>query len=259
MLKFTSAIFLAFFIADDLDRLAKDLKSKDAKVRMRAVEAIEEKGEAAAPIARNLCDAILDRDARIGKAALLAIEKVSPKLYAPLTAFLLNEAGKQYLGVEEMTKLKGEASPAIGVLIARYASSTSKEQILAALEIIGPEDQSVVKFFKSFSLQSPESDDWTIWFHRNRGVTFLVKWAGEDEKKRKEVYPYLKFAFTSMAKMKGKNEASSPVKCIELLGEYGALSKELLPAIKTLKLSDDMAIRKAASESVKKIETALKP
>ena len=64
--------------SEELLKMAKDLKDKSAKVRLAAVQAIEAKGTKAQPIARQLCDAMTDKNPDVALAALTAVEKVQP-------------------------------------------------------------------------------------------------------------------------------------------------------------------------------------
>jgi HEAT repeat protein len=72
----------------DVKALLAQLRSKDAGVRIRAVQALGEKGDDAKPAVRALCSATLDTSAKVKQAALEALEKVRPDLYKPLVVVL---------------------------------------------------------------------------------------------------------------------------------------------------------------------------
>lgn len=252
---------LFIILADDkteLESLTKDLKHKDAKVRLKAIATIEAKGEAV--LARELCDAILDKDPKVSKAALVAVEKINAPVYKALCTLILSKQDEEQLrGMNELGLLKEQAAPAIGVMIAKEKAMRAqaltrnpnergispfilRDHTMNWLEAIAPEDEAVVKFYR----------DAVNTENRHGAVGHLLRWAGEKEDRRKTVYPYIKAAVT-------QKPNQSTADYIKWAGEYGALSKDLLPTLKELKLNESQSIREAASNAILRIEDALKP
>ena len=231
---------------DEIAKCVKDLKSTDLQARLKAVEKLTECGEGAA---RPLCDAMLDTNRKVAQAALVGVEKVSPKLYKPLATMALdkdvNNVRKALVDIYQLGK---EARPAFGYLVARYKSEAKREQAgtsinnyageyLAVISVIGGDSEECVTFFKAVATSThPTHHEAVIW---------LVEWAGADMARRKEVVPVIK------ARISDKAGAEY---FIELAGKYGALSKDMLPALKKLKLSKEMTIRDAATKAVELIE-----
>jgi hypothetical protein len=236
---------------ENLARVAKNLKSKDPKVRLKAAEECGSLGEAAAPLSKELCDVVLDPNQQVALAAFTALESVRPDLYKPLALLLIDkdrynrEAGAMRLG-----KLGEDGKPATAILVNVLKQSVSVQvpqlmpvdlQVYAALGKIGADDPDTVKAMKLLAGPANSSTR-----HRYQAIGFLAQWADKDEERRKEVLPLVKAGF---------DNADTLIACITLAGAYGELSKELLPTLKKFKLSGDAAIREAATKAVAAIET----
>ena len=106
----------------ELAPLIKDLKSKDYKVRLKALDTLEKKGEDAKDAAKPICEAIIqDQNPKVALAALTTLEKVQPDLYKHVSVLLLDQAGyhrRQALG--ELAKMGEKAAPSIPILLAKY-------------------------------------------------------------------------------------------------------------------------------------------
>lgn len=103
-----------------LEKLVKDLRHKDAKVRLAAVKALGEMGEGATNAARPLCNLLLDPSPKVVAAVLEVIEKVRPDLHADLARLLLNkDLGSHIEAVSNLGRLGKQAEPAFDLLLAQ--------------------------------------------------------------------------------------------------------------------------------------------
>jgi hypothetical protein len=235
---------------DDLDKAAKSLASKDKATRLKAAQQLASAGE---PASKLLCDALLDKDAGVAKAALASLEKANPKLYEPLNRLLNYPDGvNQTRAIKALTELGEDVRPAYRLLEVRMRETAvlgkgglSAEdradfvpKYFAMLKRAGDAKQ-LVELHKSLAAKP-------INYLRSQDVwSWLVEWAGDKEDRRKELIPLIK---------PGVVGPMPSVHLIRLAGEYGPLSKEMLPALKKLDFVQDEAVRQAALEAVKKIE-----
>lgn len=240
----------------ETEKLAKDLRNKDARVRIKAAKGLGEKGSDAAPVARALCDAILDPSPQVAVAALEALEPVRADLYKPLSALLLDkQPEKQLKAVQELGLMGDKAAPVVNVLLVRLRNELAtrntkrlysrgltefEHALFAAVRQIKPDDGETVKLYRVMA--GPANQDG---YARLEALLFLSEWAGDDAARRKELLPLLKA---------GLDNAACQGACIKICGGYGALAKEFVPLLKKLKLAKDEATRTAAAEALDKIE-----
>lgn len=229
-------------------RLAKDFKSSVPRGKLIIIEKLAELGEGAA---RPLCDAMLDKDDKVAKAALVALEKAHPALYKPVVKLVIDDQKKiRAKALEEFSAMGADALPALGLLVARtrtaLAEAKKDQQFVEVvkaygktLSVIGPEERETVEVFKD-TMESP------VVQIRDAGLQWLVAWAGDSEARRKEVLPFLK---TGIAR-----PGAEAIPYIKAAGQFKGLSREMLPALKKLKLSGLAAVRDAATEAVEAIE-----
>ena len=114
--------------APTIEALAKDLKSKDAKVRLQAAEELGKFGPKAADYAKELCDALLDANPMVAKAALKALGRVRPDLHKPLTQSPDGAPQMRADGAKSLGALGIEAEPAAFVLVKSVAAAIAKEK-----------------------------------------------------------------------------------------------------------------------------------
>ncbi|VTU01233.1 ---NA--- : : HEAT_2 [Gemmataceae bacterium] len=240
----------------DIEKLAKELRHKDARVRIKAAKGLGEKGGDAAPAARALCDALLDPSPQVAVAALEALEPVRPDLYKPLAAMLLDKDREKHVkAVQELGLMGEKAAPVVNVLLVRLRNELATRNVkrlynrgltdferaaFAAIRQIKPDDPETVKLYKVMA--GPANQDG---YARLEAILFLTDWAAEDETRRKEVLPLLRA---------GLDNPTCQAACIKLSGGYGPLAKEFVPLLKKLKLAKDEATRQAAGEALDRIE-----
>lgn len=260
----------------DVEQFIKDLKNSDAKVRTNAAKSLGALGEKASAATSALCSATLDRSATVRRAALEALEKVNPELYSPISTIVLDNDGANLAkAIYTLAKMGQDAQPAIDFLLSKFGAASNSptpfgsysdsvffkdawkgysddltrgrrlaswaEAFYRALITIAPEDERVIKLNKNVASQRQIDPN-----HRMVAIRFLYhRWAGDDETKRKEVYRFLKSAFT---------EASPSIEIIEMIADYGSLAKDFVPTLKRLKLSSDSEVREAAAKALEMIE-----
>lgn len=235
-------------LREQLLTLVKELKNKDAKLRLKAVESISALGKDAAPIAKELCDATFDSNANVARNAIVALEGVRPDLFKPLANVLLDkDLNVRMNGIRALGKLGNTARPVSGALMNLLKNSLGDRDldqlslhIFLAFNTIVPEDPDTVKSLKALAgPANPASGS------RFQAMECLTHWAGVDEDRRKEMIPLVQA---------GLGDEKLMLACIKIAGAYGRLSKDLLPTLRKLKLSDSNLIRDAAIDAVKKIE-----
>jgi hypothetical protein len=244
----------------ELEKLAKDLRHKDVKVRLKAVKSLAEKGEDADPVAGPLCDALMDRSPQVAVAALEALEKVRPDLYKHVSTLVLDkDPYKQLEAIRELGLMGEKANPVTNLLLARLRTvlatrfkdglsavglsgglSPVERAYFTAIRQIKPDDVETIKLFKVMAGVTNRDS-----YARLEAIRFLNDWAGDDAARRKELLPLLKA---------GLDDPVCQVECIKISGSYGSLAKDFAPLLRKLKLSSVETIRKAASEALDKID-----
>jgi HEAT repeat protein len=237
----------------ELEKLAKDLRHKDVKVRLKAVKSLAEKGEDAAPVAGPLCDALMDRSPQVAVAALEALEKVRPDLYKHVSTLVLDKDPKKQLkAIRELGLMGEKANPVFNLLLARLRTvlatrfnfnvglSDVERAYFTAIRQIKPDDVETIKLFKVMAGVTNRDS-----YARLEAIRFLNDWAGDDAARRKELLPLLKA---------GLDDPVCQEECIKISGSYGSLAKDFAPLLRKLKLSSVETIRNAASEALDKID-----
>lgn len=238
-------------LQDQLAEITRKLKHKDAKVRLKAVEALEALGKKGAPSSKELCDALMDPNGPVATKALTALESVRPDLYKPLSTLLLDKSiYRRAEAVAKLEELGKDARPVSGLLVNSLKHSANENDygqpdvvpasIFKAFKKIKPEDSGTIATMKG--LASPET---LALGHRYHALDFLVSWADDDEERRGELIPLI---------ASGLDNSFLLISCINVAGKYGKLSKGMLPKLKQLKLSDTKEVREAAIAAVEKIE-----
>lgn len=238
-------------LQDQLAEITRKLKHKDAKVRLKAVEALEAMGKKGTPCSKELCDALMDPNGPVATKALTALESVRPDLYKPLSTLLLDKSiYRRAEAVAKLEELGKDARPVSGLLVNSLKHSANENDygqpdvvpasIFKAFKKIKPEDSGTIATMKG--LASPET---LALGHRYHALDFLISWADDDEERRGEVIPLV---------ASGLDNEQLAIVCINVAGKYGKLSKGMLPKLKQLKLSDTKEVREAATTAVEKIE-----
>jgi hypothetical protein len=242
-----------------LEPLVKELGAKSEKSRLSAIEKLAALGEGAKPALKDVCDRLLDPSTKVSTAALVAIERIDPKLYKPLREYLLGKGGVE--AMRNLAALGDQLKPARTLLFTHLrqelAQTRPRPNALAICEAIGAaqfDDDEAIKTIAALAkmpLVAPskkkgrDTPSGTATECRRWAIGHLVKWASDDKERLKVVVPIVKA---------GIDEPRLAIDCIQIAGSMGKSAADLLPQLRDLKLSSNPQIRKAADEAVAKIE-----
>lgn len=241
----------------ELDKLINDLKAKDVKTRIKAANDLNAMGEDAATATPALCQALLDVSPKVQEAALVAIEKVRPDLYKPLSQIVLDKSryrNATLQAVIALGKMREKASPTVPIillLLKQEAANLRNHrdftvdittqlfiECMSALSSIEAKDDETIKTISNLAGPTFKGS-----FVRVAALEEFKRFTSDNEKLKKQYYLLCKGALDDCSTM-----------AIYLLGELRADAKDALPILKKLKLSNDEAIRDAANNAVNKIE-----
>lgn len=241
-----------------MSKAAKTLTitSVSEKGRLANLDFLTKMGPDAAPHLRVICDRLAVPPVLPAAPVLDAVEKIEPKLYKPLREYALAEPLARTEHLAAIEDARGLAAPLAGLLAAHFAAEVERAAramsgtAAFAVKMVGvfpwikaDEDPAVVAAVKLAA--GPKVRNPIL---RLAAVNFLVDWAGEDAARRKEVVPVLASGLSVP-------NAELACRCISKAGEWGAAAKDLLPAIKKLKVSAVPEVRDAAAEAAAKIES----
>jgi hypothetical protein len=145
--------------------------------------------------------------------------------------------------IDKLVELREKARPAAHAMIAKLQTQLQaggRVDMLRAVIASAPDDPESILALKAILGPGNRTG-----FGRKDVLQYLVKWAGADDDRRKEVIPLLKAGFADP-----RLAAASA----QFAGDLGKAAGELLPALKDLKLSKNADIRTAATAAVEKIE-----
>jgi len=244
-----------------IDKLAKDLRNPNRKVRLNAVQKLGQlEGADKDRVSMLLCDAILDPEPTISKTALQLLENVYPELYKYIVVIVLdNDIRNKEQAIRGLSKMGTKARPATRLLHKVIISRIIKfsvffgdldEACFDALREMEAYDLETLNFMKDIirthEITYRDNKVYITEDYKILALEYLVEWADTDQLKRKELIPLLKVGL-------GYREGELLMKSIEISGSYGELAADLLPLLKEHKLSSNAKIREAASKAVEKI------
>ena len=239
----------------DLDPVVADLKSKDAKVRLKAVESLGAAGKDAAPFLRQLCDATMDPNPKVVAAALQAVGKVEPKLAKPLSDLVIPSNVKTTvpvasLGADAVGSLRADGRPAAGVMLAvlkaemgkgEKANSATTRSMLAALANVGADDEATVKTCGAIL-----GTNGVPTTHRTFAMAYFAAMIQEKAERFGAAKGYIEAAIAAP-------ETQFSTRVIVSVGTMGSTAAPLLPVLERAKLSQDPVIRRAAFDAAARI------
>lgn len=257
-------------LSPELRAIVDGLKAKDIKIRIKACDDLKAKGEDAAHATKYLCNSLMEPSLKVATAALNALETVSPQLYKPISTLVLDSNYQNQIDAGVALGLMGgKAKPAMCLMtallrnsISRENSSTKKREaspmllnlsgkggirtehhansVIVAIHQIDPDEPESIRIIKSYA--SPTNP-----FGPGRvdAFLYLCTLAGDDEAKRKALFPFMKAGFY---------DTPNAVVYIQKAGEFGALAKEFLPGLTKMKIAPDKSIRDAATKAISQIE-----
>ncbi|WP_238537612.1 hypothetical protein [Zavarzinella formosa] len=262
----------------ELAGLAEKLRHKDAKVKIAALEALAQKGEAAEPAATAVCNCLIEDSEEITKAALRAIEKIHPKIYPLVASMVLDPTVRDRSNsVKKLGLLGKEAkcvqnflihrmSHEIKDFIANYMSEGASFrldpdraknylfsiEVFAAIQMIDESNEAafdcLIKYLELEQLakvEYPEAAPWRGILQWEPATKLADDWAGQ----RKERVKKLIAAIESEIKT-----GPYVLVSLALVKRHPQESKHLAERIKDLKLSTYPQIRDAAKQALDAIE-----
>ena len=262
-------------LSPELRAIVDGLKAKDIKLRIKACDDLKAKGEDAAPATKYLCNSLMEPSLKVATAALNALEAVSPQLYKPISTLVLDSNYQNQIDAGVALGLMAEnAKPAMGLLTALMRKAITMEnssgksggkrgdgyspgllnlsgkygvetkhhanKVISAIHQIDPDEPESIRIVKSYASPTNSSS-----FGRVDAFLYLCTLAGDDEAKRKALFPFMKAGFY---------DTPNAVVYIQKAGEFGALAKEFLPGLMKMKIAPDKAIRDAAIKAISQIE-----
>jgi phage FluMu protein Com len=261
-----------------LRRLLASLGSNVPADRIAAANQLAKMGADAEPACTALCEAALDPIADVRAATLEALEKIRPSLHKPLVTLLVDEQPFQHQQALESLRTMGRsASPCLPVLLA-YARwnlqrgkgvkggafnqqggtfnlrfpGTNGDLALHAIAAIAPDDPGALKLFREMATCPPDAPN--ALQVRVDAVSFLGEAGRVNPKTRAESVPVLVSALSLT--YFNSPDISTCRAAIKTLGEFGADAREVLPALKKLKLHPDAGVREDAASVVAQLEQA---
>lgn len=249
--------FSAVVAAADLDDVAAGLKSKDAKVRLKAIEELGAAGKDAAPYARQLCDAAMDPSPKVAAAALMAVGRVEPRLQPPLSDIVIPSAGKsdpkyplRAAAADAIARLKKDGKPAAGVLLAVLKQEVSKGEkangstvrsASLALAKVGADDAETVKTLGIILTSKAAGVT-----NRVQALAYFTASIKDEPGRFSDAKSHLESAINGP----DFDVARFTINGVATLGETAA---PLLPALERAKMSSDPTVRAAAFAAVPRI------
>jgi HEAT repeat protein len=233
-----------------VDDIVKDLKSKNAATRMKAVTRLADLGEEGKAAAPALVEFMLESWPRNREKFLDTLEKIDGESQTHILSFLSEmEAEKKLAAVEEMENLGPEGKACLPLLLKffyldRMGKLTQDfsfaQRIIPAMIKINPEDKAVIAaVLSAVSVQGRIPD------------SVLRQKAIEAAKELKVDPKLLVKAYTSAL-----NDPMSRLQAIEAMGLMGKEGTDALPVLMKLKFDMTKEVREAAQTAIEQIKEA---
>ena len=241
----------------ELKVLCNRLKSNDYSVRQRAAEEIGKIGRDAESVTRNLCEALVDRHAKVRQAASEALEEVNPEfreLVLPITAD--RDRDERISHIQKVHDLGPEGIAALPVVShrldtiskmvsqGRSSKSANEREFLACMDAmfaIGRDEEEVCKVFLTAASKGATPAV------RGYAMARLPAMGLKDTKR----------AISILAVAAKTDTKENKITALNSLSAYGTLSKSTTDTIRQLKGNRDSKVREAADRALKKIEDAI--
>jgi hypothetical protein len=258
----------------EVQGLIDELRAKDAKTKVAALNELRGKGEEAEPAAEAIINCLLDSSEKVVLAAVEAIEKVRPDLYKPLSNLVLDDSpdGRQRAAAQ-LGAMGDKAVPAKSLLVTllrtamanldgppdprEFSHARGKLSPIAAVTLIeairkiDPDDPEPIKALKELAKnlgdETAHRGLWRAGIAPDDALLSLHKWAGDDEGRRKELLPLLKTILN-------REPVYALVLALRICADYGELAKGMSETIRKLKLHQDERVRDAAKKALDRIE-----
>jgi HEAT repeat protein len=230
-----------------VDALVRDLKSKDAKERIKILDSLAVMGTDAKSAGPAVVEAMLDKSPVIAAKAGDTLEKVDPPVYKNvLTIAGDRNARAREAAIEELGKLGGEGKAAVPVLFIAGQKPEHASTALQALVQIAPHDPHVrdailrALFVSTAEAAKPER------FAANtklRGTALTV--LDNVPIPPHKIVPAL---------ISATIDSQVRVEAIAALGKMGPKAEEAVPTLNKLTRDSSENVRDAATKALEKIE-----
>lgn len=257
----------------EVQGLIDDLRVKDARTKVAALNELRSKGEEAEPAAEAIINCLLDPSEKVVLAAVETIEKVRPDLYKSLSNLVLDESPyERERAAVQLGALGGKAAPAKTLLVTLLRTAMANLDgpdprdffpargklsdirvvtLVQAIRKIDPDDPEPIKALKELA---KDLGDETAYRRSVRAgiapdnaLLSLHKWAGDDEGRRKELLPLLKAALD-------RESLDALLLALKICADYGELAKGMSETIRKLKLHKEEQVRDAAKKALDRIK-----
>jgi len=235
--------------------VAKKIAGETEEQQIKTVAELAAIGKADATAIRVLCEVAAGDSVKARNAALDALEKLSPRLYAPLLSLLVEDQRFHYKAIREIVEMGEDGKQALLVLFKRvrlmsWANKDGRtENMLSALGRL--------------ALTEPETLEAALWVATNTArskhtsdqvqALCLLGTIGKANKQRLNVViPPL------MSALKRKHEEVS-VAAAWILSALADDAKEIVPALRDLRFCENPVVRTAVLSALRQIESKESP
>jgi HEAT repeat protein len=265
----------------DVPQLIEQLKARKADARIKAADALGELGPKAKAATTALCTAGADESEDVRRAAVQALEKVSPKLHKHVLVLVIEEDPQKHIDAcNTLAKLEDAAEPVLPLITARIELAILYLHKLRSIHArplrVLPEavrgqaragswlkahfdvlvrvrpDAATLKTLAAVALLDRE--DYRNYVHaRHEALIALGELGDENKALRKQI------AATLTKRLEEEEDPADssgvPLDALALLGRYGADAKVAIPVLTKLKTRKSEGVRKAAVKALREIGT----
>jgi HEAT repeat protein len=228
----------------------RDLKSKESKVRISALEQLAEMGTDAKEAGAAIVEyGMMCSSAKVREAAYAAYEKIDPVVHKEVLTLLIDENHMvQLRAAGALAQMGPKGKPAVPALKAFLVQETSKRGrdssvILSYLAALAPDDAQVQGIVLGWVGSSPIA----LAQAREARRTFIQMMHSlkiDNKSKYNALMTGLGTATTSFDR----------VLCISEIGKLGSDAKAALPLLQRLKVDPDAEVRKAANLAIDQVK-----
>lgn len=233
-----------------VDEILKDLKSKNAATRLKAVTRLGELGAEGKPAAQALVEFMMESWPRNREKCFEVLEQIDPESQKLILAFLSEmEAEKKLEAVEGMENLAEEGKACLPLLLKFfYLDRTGKltrdfsfaQRIIPAMVKINAEDKTVVAAVLSAVSVQGRLPDSPL---RQKAIESV-----------KDLKADPKLVVKALAS--ALNDPMCRVQAVEAMGLMGKEGKEALPVLNKLKFDTNKEVQAAAAAAIDLIKEA---
>lgn len=230
----------------EVSKLRRQLASEVWQERSRAIERAGQLGPLAKPLLEELCAATLEKNPQMRQAAVKTLDAVDPEFFTVVEDIILDgDESVRERAIDRLATLKGDAKPALPILMARFRSGRKGEayRCLVTMHKIAPQDERVVRLIIDLAEKSSDG--------RIRG--YSMQSLASLPREPKQTVRIVKM-LDSVAR---SNATYRPIAMKEL-EEFGSAAKIAIPTLDSIRLtSKTSADRDLAKQVIASIEKAV--